>query len=273
MALRVKNPINPIAGFRPSSNLFFLAVLFSFSLLVGCGSTLDLASSWKSPGVVPDSSAGEWKTPLTELKDTQVFIGAQNDAEFLYLRLLVPGEQFRRQVLSSGLTVWFEPVDGKKFGILYPTGGLVEQDLEILGPEKSDRQILSTLEVPGIKVHTGNYQGSGVYELRVPLVVSKEHPYAVGVAATSIVDVSFESGKERTPTRGGDPGIGTGEGRGRMPGGGGGYGGGRRGGGFGGGRSGGGRGSGAGSGGTRSEPLDFKARLHIAAQPSGIASP
>jgi hypothetical protein len=192
-------------------------------------------------------------------------------------------------MMGPGLTVWFESEDGKKLGIHYPMGfmnreatpsygqegtpGAEErgrsdlqafQDLEILGPGKNDRNLLSPLHVPGIIVKFGSSQGSTVYELKVPLRESIDHPYAAGVAAGSSLKLGIETGKYES---GRGQGGGTGGG---MPGGG--MGGGRRGGGggmSGGGRSGGGRGGGGRSGGdtgagSRPDPLDFRAEVHLA---------
>jgi hypothetical protein len=241
-----------------------LAMLLTGAILAGCGKTLEMSSTWRVPGVTADSSAREWKTPFAEVGDTKVFIGIQNDSSFLYVRLIAPGDQFRRQVMLPGLTVSFTTDGGRKLGIVYPTGGLSQQELEILGPGKDDRVLLSSLDAPGIKVQTRTYEGSATYELIVPLAVTKDHPYALGVSPGATVEVMCESGKEKREEMGG----GSGEGRGRIPGGGGGYGGGRRGGGgFGGGRGGG----GMQRGGSRVEPLDFKATLHISVPQTGTS--
>jgi hypothetical protein len=180
------------------------------------------------------------------------------------------------------LTVWFESENGEKIGIQYPIGVVQErtlglgsfgsdaprdsadrdrlveqslQDLEILGPGKEDRNLLSTVQVPGLNVKLGGSQGSAIYELRIPLQKTKEHPYAVGVTAGSTVKLAIQTGKfER-------------EGRPESERGGGMRGGRRRGGGGpppeglppGGGRRYGGR-----DGGSRPEPLDYSATVKLA---------
>jgi hypothetical protein len=137
-----------------------LAMLLTGATLAGCGKTLEMSSTWRVPGVTVDSSAKEWKTPFTEVGDTRVFIGTQNDSNVLYVRLIAPADQFRRQVMLPGLTVSFTTEEGRKLAIVYPTGGLSQQELEILGPGKDDRVLLSSLETPGIKVQTRSYEGS-----------------------------------------------------------------------------------------------------------------
>ena len=80
------------------------------------------------------------------------------------------------------MTVWFEPEDGKKVGVLYPMGTGIH-DMEILGADKNDRTLFSPLEVPGVSVRLGSSEGSSMYELKIPLLLSKDHPYAAGAAS------------------------------------------------------------------------------------------
>lgn len=191
--------------------------------------------------------------------------------------------QFRRQMVGPGLTVWLEPEDGKKLGIHYPSGlpghgtpasfnrentrspeeseAVVEQSLEtleLLGPGKEDRRLFSALEVPGISVRVGSSKGSWVYELKIPLMASSEHPYAVGAGAGSTVKLGIETGKSEPKSRQGER-----------------RGGGRRGGGWGkhgGGSPGGGTREGGGFGGARArdrqEPLIFWAKVQLSAPPT-----
>jgi hypothetical protein len=238
-------------------------------LLSGCGSTAQLPSAWRAPGVTIDSTARQWKSAFTPIKDTHLFIGMQNDSAYFYLRILAPEEEFRRRISGPGLTVWFAPEDGKKVGVLYPMGTGIH-DMEILGAEKNDRTLFSPLEVPGVSVRLGSSDGSSMYELKIPLVSSKDRPYAVGAAPGTTVRIEIQTEKEVAAERDGG-----GMGEGRYPGGGeggggggGGFGGGRRGGGGRGGRSGGG---GGGGGGTRYDPVDFKADIHLSAPPGGSA--
>ncbi len=239
-------------------------------MLAGCGSTAQLSSAWRSRGVTIDSAAREWKSPFTPVKDTHMFLGMQNDSAYFYVRILAPEEEFRRRISGPGMTVWFEPDGGKKIGILYPMGtGL--RDIEVLGSEKDDRTLFSPIEIPGVTVHLGSSEGSSMYELKLPLVASKEKPYAVGASPGSIVRVEIQTEKEVAGARAGGGGGGGYPGGGEGGGGGYGGGGGRRGGGFGGGR--GGR-SGGGGGGGSFDPVDFKCDVHLAGPPvSAVVNP
>jgi hypothetical protein len=239
--------------------------LFTGVLMSGCGSTAQIPSAWRIRGVTIDSAAREWKSAFTPIKDTHLFFGMQNDSAFFYLRILAPEDEFRRRIAGPGMTVWFEPQDGTKLGILYPMGTGIH-DMEILGAEKNDRTLFSPLDVPGVSVRVGSSEGSSMYELRVPLQASKDRPYAVGAAPGSTFRIEIQTEKEVPGMR---------EGSGRSPGGeGGGTGGGGGGGGFGGGgrRGGGGRGGGGRSGGqsglAQLAPVVFKADINLAGPPA-----
>jgi hypothetical protein len=172
--------------------------------------------------------------------------------------------QMQMQMMASGFTVWFDPEGGKNkaFGIHFPLGTrgqppptgieggdnrqdpqrLMEQtqrELEILGPGKEDRERIPLMQVQGINVKIGNDQGFLVYELRVPLRKSADHPYAIGIGNNKAIGIGFETTepnlekmKEQmggSPGGGGMPpgggGIGGPPGGGGMPPGGGGMGG------------------------------------------------
>jgi hypothetical protein len=218
-------------------------VLVATSVLVGCSSTTELSSSWSDNQVTIDGNPREWGSGLTNLKDTKVFLAVRNDQDFVYLCLTSADRQFRRQVIGTGLTVWFESEDGHRVGVLYPIGmarqesqpwvnpgetpggeereRMVEQalqDLEILGPGKDDKNLFSTVQSPGISVKVGGSQESGAYELKVPLRKSSKHPYAVEAAAGSTVKISIETGKFEPGSRPSGSGEGRhGEGGGGRP--------------------------------------------------------
>ncbi|HXX64077.1 MAG TPA: hypothetical protein VEO56_09790 [Bacteroidota bacterium] len=261
-----------------------LLIICAAALVSGCGSTPELTSTWTNSKTQADSSGAKWSAPLSEIKDTRVFLGLQNDQDFIYVHIVTPTEQFRRQMMGPGLTVSFESEDGKKIGILYPMGGfsrggytqgqaqappegdqvdrteqLASQDLEILGPGKDDRALFSPLQVPGIRVKVALSQGSAFYDLRIPLKETPDFPYAIGTASGAKVRLTLETGKAQSVRSGGGEGSEGGRGSGGG-GGGGGFGGGGYGGGRRGGRGGGGGYSRGGSSGeSRPDPIDYKA--------------
>jgi hypothetical protein len=191
-------------------------------------------------------------------------------------------------MMAPGLTLWFESDNGQKMGIHYPMGfagqeprsnygggngepqqrGQMAQkslgELEILGPGKYDRNILSTNERGDIKVKISTTGNLSVYELRLPLHESVEHPYAAGVSPGSTLRVEIESGKfEAHRPEGMSEGEGARSGGGRR----GGHGGGYPGGGT---HGGGGRGGAGSSGGNRPEPIDANVKVRLASAGNGV---
>lgn len=260
-------------------------IVLAGALMEGCSATAKLASSWNNNEVVIDGLATEWRSHFFYLEDFQISLGLRNDADFLYLCLMAPEGQFQRQMVGLGLMVWLESEDGKKLGIHYPIGlrsygrrtpvdrgetgdpdasaTAVEQALETLelfGPDKEGRQVFAVLEAPGISVRVGRSGGSGIYELKVPLRVSREYPYAAGAGAGSMVTLGIETGKVEGEMRQGER-----------------HGGGRRGGGWGrrGGGSPGGGGRKAGEPDTargrrdQPKPVSFWTRVQLSAPPTG----
>ena len=116
--------------------------LIAGAVISGCGSTAQMPSAWRARGVTIDSAARQWKSAFVPIKDTHLYVGIQNDSEYFYIRILAPEEEFQRRIAGPGLTVWFEPEDGKKVGVLYPMGTGIH-DIEILGADKNDRTLFS----------------------------------------------------------------------------------------------------------------------------------
>ncbi len=139
--------------------------------------------------------------------------------------------------------------------------------IDVLGPGKDDARMLTRDHAPGIDVAIREEQGTLQYELKVPLVHTTDHPYAIDAVPGKPVGIGLEAGKAEGSGGGRPGGFGGGGGGGGM----GGFGGGR-GGGMGGHGGGGGRGGGGGGGGRQSgeavKPLKGWATLTIASAPA-----
>ncbi len=133
------------------------------------------------------------------------------------------------------------------------------QHMEIMGPGKDDKRDLMLDHAPGFEVKVGDHEGVLTYELRVPLQVTSEDPYAIGVEPGAVIGLGLETPKIEMPRRPGGFGGGMGGRGGGM----GGMGGGEMGGM--GGRRGGFGGEGGQFGGrTRMEPLKLWATVTLA---------
>ncbi len=221
----------------------------------GCGG-LELQSVWSNEGVKIDGVAANWRDSLWVEKDGIKF-AVMNDNEYLYLAVVAAKPDLRRQIMMRGLTVWFDPDsrEKKNIGIRYPIGMTEGGDgyrreesyaqssmsspmaeFEFVSPFERDRMRVPVIAGRGVQLKINNEQESLLYELRVPLHSSTDHPYSAETTAGSKIGVGVEVGGVSRGSAGDRGGEGEGGGIG---------GGGRRGGG--------GRGRGSG-GGSRSRP-------------------
>jgi hypothetical protein len=218
-----------------------------------------VASAWKARDVKIDGRIEDW--PQLTALDKGPAVGAVNDEDALYLVVAATDPAMRR-TLERGLVVWFDPARTRKpdAGIQLPglarprgadpgtdaianaaeeTSGSIEA-LDVLGPG-AQRHLVPLTAPLGVSAASSVDQGAMVFELRLPLVRTDEHPYAVGAAAGTSLLLGLSTPETPRTGSGGGP-RGRGQGGGGM---GGGYGGGR---GRGAGRSGGGPGGPGGRG-------------------------
>jgi hypothetical protein len=148
-------------------------------------------------------------------------------------------------------------------GRFNPETSLALSEFEFLGPKENDRIRVSKLEAQGLEVELKSTQDRLVYELKIPLVYSNEHPYAVESRAGAAIGIEVESSmpqRSQFAQRGGEEGGRGGFGRGG--GGGRGFGGGGRGGMRGGGMRG--EGGGQRPGGGTPTTFDFWSHVQLA---------
>ena len=202
--------------------------LLSFLVLNGCGE-YELDSLWRGErSIVIDGESSDWLGTLVYLEDENFSVGILNDENFLYVCLLTENQFMRTQMMRMGFTLWFDSEGGKdkSFGIRFPLGmparepglkrGEDEQDREkmrrnfmrsqkelvILGPKESRSRRILIAEVEGIEVRTKSSSGLLVYELKVPLIKTREFPYAIGTRAGEVIGLGFEIPKiERSNMR------------------------------------------------------------------------
>jgi hypothetical protein len=250
-------------GIICSKRIILASILFFFAFfLAGCG-TFKLKSKWLDREITVDGQSDDWLGSLMYIEEKNISVGLFNDENFLYICMIAEDQFVRNQVMRQGVMIWFNPSGGKKktFGIKFPIGmqaGDVpmgrrgdEQDperfrqarrrsmteLEILGPGKDESIKMYKEDAKGIDINVKGLSGMLVYELKVPLIHSEEHPYAIGAKAGSSIGFRLEIPKMSRQRMGGKGGMGGGKGgmgggRGGMGGGRGGMGGGMRGGGM-----------------------------------------
>jgi hypothetical protein len=201
-------------------------LLAAASCLLGCGGQ-ELASTWRDRGVMVDGQDTEWEGALAYLSDENMAIGMMNDEQYLYLCVATVDSRLVRQVVGSGLTIWFDPRGGKKkeFGINFPLGmalssgdsdigirpalGSLEggpdpekiremleasaKEMAIIGPGENERRLMPVAGSQEVKVKLGYAGGKLVYEMRIPLVRDLEHPDAIGLEDGDNIGLGFET--------------------------------------------------------------------------------
>ncbi|MGB2988832.1 MAG: hypothetical protein WBC98_02640 [Candidatus Zixiibacteriota bacterium] len=224
-----------------------LCSLALVAVLTGCKGSASLISSWRSVEIRVDGVDSEWSSPLFHFEDENVVIGLRNDADNLYVVLKGMDRKRHMQVMRAGFTVWLDATgkNKKTLGIRYPIGmqaygipavksepgtefdeeqrkKLAEMmgEIEILGPEKSDRNRAWKSNPYGIEVELGDTLGAMIYELKIPLKPTDDSPYAIFANAGDVISLGLETGEMSMGDRGGHPPMGGG-----MPGGRGGQGG------------------------------------------------
>jgi len=218
-----------------SSILLLLTFMYA-----GCGSgKLELNSDWRDREITVDGKNTDWLGAMLFFEEDNVSVGLLNDENFLYICMIAEDQFIRSQVMRQGFTLWFDPDGGKEktFGIRYPLGmkasdllsgmrrdeqsmerprqapRMQMNELEILGPGKDEMKKMRIEEAKGIEIDIEFSSGMLVYELKVPLIKSEQHPYAIGAEAGSSIGIGLETAKMqrldvRSERRGGRMGPG-----------------------------------------------------------------
>lgn len=103
-----------------------LFALSSWAIGLSGADTPTLTSQWRERDIVVDGVSDDWRSFTRFSQDVPYSIGVTHDARHLYIALSTSDQGARLQMLSRGLTVWFDNKGGTKrrFGIKYPVGML-----------------------------------------------------------------------------------------------------------------------------------------------------
>ncbi len=216
-------------------------VLLALALMLASCRTFNTFSTESRPldhQVIVDGKTDDWRGDLFVAEGQRIELGFLNDRENLYICLLTTDNFVRAQILTQGLTVWFDPKGktDKVFGIKFPVGlppgerkmplgdnpegpdlenlpKVPMTEMEIIRSEKEPPQKLNLEEAKGIEVKVVPSSGLIVYELKIPLIKTEQHPIAVGAEPGKTIGIGFETPKfdpSQMPRRrvGGPPGGG-----------------------------------------------------------------
>jgi len=200
-----------------------VSLLLVLSLgFAGCSTFNTFLTDSRSPDhqIIIDGKSDDWHGELYIAEDERVSLGFLNDQENLYVCLLAEDNFTRNQIMMQGLTVWFDPQGGKKkaLGIKFPLGmapgerpmpfredqeeprpknlrGRPVEEMEIIRSGKEEPQKMNIAEAKGIEIKAMPSTGMLVYELKIPLVQTDEHPIALATEAGRTLGVGFETAK------------------------------------------------------------------------------
>jgi hypothetical protein len=279
-------------------------------VLAGCMES-KLAALWPESEISIDGKAPEWAGREAYYSEADGFkVGFFNDAKYLYVYLATWNRQKQSEILMNGLTVWIDPTGHTRetFGINFPEKRSMPDSTGMppgmptglrpggrpgarAGASEEDRQafigaMLAEAQAELVALGPGGEplasmpaadDGKGgiaamidianrtlIYELRIPLASPDSLPFAVNAAPGATIGIGFKVGKTELPSMkrmGEGPPRDMGGSGGGMGGPGGGMGG--PGGGMG--------GRGGTGGGALSQPLEYWAKVKLAAEPPPAA--
>jgi len=221
--------------------------------LSGCND-IKVNSQWCNREIFIDGMSFDWENVLMNFEDKKVNLGILNDDDYLYICLVPLDEAIIHQVMMMGFTVWFtsESDNDLKLGIRYPVGirnnrmppkdtpsernreelrRNIEESLNevmIISSNKDDTIAIPVENASAVEIRVGTKNERMVYELKIPLMESSDHPYSIGALSGQQIEIEFLTDEFKKPmmnrslrSEGPRPGRGSGAGgKGMRPGGG-----------------------------------------------------
>lgn len=205
------------------NSIFRRGILLALTLgLAGCASFNTFSTDSRPPdhAITIDGKADDWAGNLFVVPNERMELGFFNDREYLYLCLLTTDSIDRAEIMTQGLVIWFDPQGGDKktFGIKFPLGipagerktpveinprepefenlpDVPMSEMEVIRSETEPRQKLNLAEAKGIEIKVVPSTGLLIYEFKIPLLRSEQHPIAVGAEPGKTIGVGFETAK------------------------------------------------------------------------------
>lgn len=203
--------------------------LLALSILgpVACRSSRIFSIESRPPAhpVIVDGRSDDWSGKLYILDDEMISVGFLNDETDLYICLLAENNALRSRIMRGGLTVWLDPMGGKKklLGIRIlpgpasgeapmpePEAGVGEaaaseddppegprSRYEIIDKEHGGDRLFDPKDAGGIEIKAVPSSGLYVCEIKIPLIRSEKYPFAAGAAPGSTINVGFETENPR----------------------------------------------------------------------------
>jgi hypothetical protein len=178
-----------------------------------------VASAARDREITVDADVSDWQGKLTFLEDENLSYGLANDARSMYIVLLIGDREVRRQIIMSGLYLWFDPTgeENKRFGIRFPIGLqediadimplLREQDpnklsesfdetvkeMMVIGPHDRSWRRASIGTVDGIETAAKADPNKLVLEFKVPVANDGQYGYGIGALPGDVIGLGLET--------------------------------------------------------------------------------
>lgn len=162
--------------------------LFCFGL--SACKTLELTSRWTETPITIDGNDAEWESSHLAV-DGVGLVGICHDADYVYLCLVPVDRQLGRQIIMSGLNIWFDTTGSQKrlTGLRYPAG--IQPDMmrpfgepdtaimntaiakslgevDLLSEDDLTSRRFQLIELKGISARTSIVDEKLICELRIP---------------------------------------------------------------------------------------------------------
>ncbi len=195
--------------------------LFTFGIFLfpGCTTTLLVHSSWENDQIIVDGKEGDWQYRTFYLSDHNLNLGIRNNGENLFLFIKILDQHQRRNILSSGFTLWFDSHgdNEKEIGIRIPgrmkgTTEVIDDNdenafynnpisgIEILHGEKGLPIQLSIVSLKNIQFATSRTRDVLIYELKIPLAGTADGGFTLN-PPTKNVGIGLMAGKFEPPKK------------------------------------------------------------------------
>ena len=225
--------------------VFFYSIVFI--TLLNCSGAKEIQSVQSKEEIKIDGVQNEWEGKLNFDNKAKIAVGFQNDLENLYLCITTNDRVNMMKILRLGLTVWFEPINGKRIGIKYPIVDVermrdipfrsgepdneredpdtrfsklisTQKELSIVNEDDYPLYLLDSNDPNNIQAKIEINKGSFVYELKVPLSTNKRAKYIIESAPSENIKIDIVTNEFKRESQMGRPGSGMNPGSGRQPG-------------------------------------------------------
>jgi hypothetical protein len=197
---------------------YLLAVVLVGVLVAGCGSE-EVVSVSLDREITVDGDSDDWQGILRFNEDANLSYGLANDENVMYIVIVVGDRDVRRQIIMSGLYLWFDPAgeESRRFGLRFPIG--LQEDVEdmmammreqdpnklaesfdetvkeflVIGPHDTDWRRAGVNTVDGIEMAATADASKLVLEFMVPVTNDGQYGYGIGAVPGDAISLGVQT--------------------------------------------------------------------------------